>query len=248
MAKRRKSKVIARLQKSVRSTLQEASKRLQHGELKAAHKVASEVFLRAKQDLDKELARQLLVESAFRLLLKTQEPLEKLQLIDSALEASPQETRLRFQRGIVLLQSDRAGEALQEFDAVTEREPDREGLAFFPSTRSGGNGENAEKKLPACRLRKKIRSACLKSFNKNRRKRPEKPHCRIRSWGASLCCGNSCSRCGTTEALLPQIRFRELSDVPEQRPGIRDCTVLSGGRRDARKTRGGRLSPTGRRP
>ncbi|MCP4398687.1 MAG: hypothetical protein GY801_15490, partial [bacterium] len=124
-------KIRARLQKSVRSTLQEALKRLQHGELKAAHTVASEVFLRAKQDSDKEYARQLLAESTFRLVLKTQDFQEKLSLLNVALDASPQDARLRFQRGIAFLQTDRAAEALQEFDIVTESDPDREGLAFF---------------------------------------------------------------------------------------------------------------------
>jgi len=131
MAKRRKKRRRISHKKDAHSYLQEALMLLRQGDLKAAFNVASQVSSSMAQAAEREQARAILAETQFRQVVKIQNPLEKLPLIESALKASPGDIRLRFQRGIASLQANNAAEAAKEFDLVAKSEPEREGLQFL---------------------------------------------------------------------------------------------------------------------
>ncbi len=76
-------------------------------------------------------AEEILTEVHFRNAMRSQAPSEKLMYLEKALSLAPHEGRIHFQRGIALLQTGKAAEAIKAFDLTAKTEPEREGLAFL---------------------------------------------------------------------------------------------------------------------
>jgi len=131
MAKRKKKKRRKPKKQLSGSYLSEALTSLRQGDINAASNLASRVVQLTNKVSEVEQAQRILEEIHFRNAVNNQDLQKKLTDLTVTLKASPKDNRLHFHRGIALLQTGKAAEALKEFDLIAKTEPEREGLAYF---------------------------------------------------------------------------------------------------------------------
>ncbi len=146
MARRRRKKRHHPKKHNISSYLQEALILLRQGELNAASHLASQVMqLATNNALQVEQAQSILTEIHFRHAINSQDIQKKLTHLDTALKLSPKDNRFHFHRGITLLQTGNAAEALKEFDLAAKIKPAPEGLAYFRQLARLANKKTLEK-------------------------------------------------------------------------------------------------------
>ncbi len=120
----------ARIRQETGPLLAESMRRLRRGNMDQALTLAMDALSMAEQDDERHRAQQVVAEVLFRMaMLGTEEG--RLARLRGALEASPDDARIRFHLAVTLLRAGQANEALREMDAVAAKEPERPGLAYL---------------------------------------------------------------------------------------------------------------------
>ena len=113
------------------SRLQEAQQAFEHGNLPQALSLA-EIALRAANDPPtRDKLQTLLAETHLRLAAASPQPAERLEHLDQALAAQPDQPRLHYQRALTRWRMGNVEQAVAELDFVAGHEPERPGLAFL---------------------------------------------------------------------------------------------------------------------
>jgi tetratricopeptide (TPR) repeat protein len=142
MSRRKKRKSCLQRQQSPSAYLAEASSTLKHGgNTQIVLEFATKVLELSRDPKETEPAREILAEAHFQLSFDSHTAEDRLQHLNTALDITPDDPRLRFYQGIALLEIGRYTDALNAFQTVARTEPGREGLAYFRNLALLGAGK-----------------------------------------------------------------------------------------------------------
>lgn len=113
------------------SRLQEAQQAFLHGNLPQALSLAEAALRAATDPPTRDKLQTLLAETHLRLAAASPLPAERLEHLDQALAAQPDQPRLHYQRALTRWRMGNLEQAVAELDFVARHEPERPGLAFL---------------------------------------------------------------------------------------------------------------------
>ncbi len=147
MAKKKHIKETLRYKKqqqkvhSPASRLQEAQQAFQNGNLTQALSFAEAALRAANDPPTRNKLQTLLAETRLRLAAASLQPAERLDHLDQALAAAPDQTRLHYQRALTCWRMGNVAQAVAELEFVARHEPGRPGLVFLRQLGQAASGE-----------------------------------------------------------------------------------------------------------